>query len=337
MSNIISNSEIKSIISNFDVSISEYEIVDMEVFQGWGTKHLYLLTSPNESFILKAKTIDQIAGYDDEVKICNALLKCGIQSRRPVLTKDGEIFYQKDEFNWSLMTYITGTPSYCGEYNENTIRSLAEHINQYVLGSLTNKNLQNLDIKEDLAEEDMKIMERLVKEEKTLKSNDVLNGTSITNLFTFIKTGYQKHLQGSQLRSVIHNDVNARNILIDHNTKNVVSLIDWDHVRYGNPLKDLSYAIAIFYDNLPFDTANKYKEIFYKSFTSEWFTSLNKNTVDFAFVFYYTFAKCQSILFYLNLLKKYDNKYGEEKRFVNEMKNTYSKWISVVGSFLVEN
>ena len=72
------------------------------------------------------------------------------------------------------------------------------------------------------------------------------------------------------------------------------------------------------------------RQLFYKSFTSPWFTEINPMAIEYAFLFYFTVAKWQAVLFYLNLLREYDNKYGERDRFISEMKQIYAKWKSVI-------
>ena len=61
MPKLITEAEIESIIKNFDVEISEYEIIDINKYQGWSSKHLYLLVSSQGDFVLKAKSSDQIS------------------------------------------------------------------------------------------------------------------------------------------------------------------------------------------------------------------------------------------------------------------------------------
>ncbi len=330
MPNLISDSEILSIISNFDASIAEYEIIDMEKYQGWSSKYLYLLVSADDNFILKAKTADQIEGYDNEVKVCNALLEIGIPGRRPILTKSGGIFYEQAGLHWCLMTYIPGAPSHVNEYTENTVSSLATHIDQYVVASTSQKKLKNLGIRQTSKQDGLKILGQFVSEKSFLESVGVLKGSDLDTLYPLINEGYEKFLKNLRIESILHNDMNPRNILIDHKSKNVISLIDWDHVGYGNPLKDVSDAVAIFYDFLSLQDALKYKKLFYKSFTSPWFTEINPMAIEYAFLFYFTVAKWQAVLFYLNLLREYDNKYGERARFISEMKQIYAKWKSVI-------
>ncbi len=333
MYNPISEKDIQEIISNFKTEISEYEVIDMEKYQGWSSKYLYLLVSSEGNFVLKAKTQDQIAGYDNEVKVCQALLLNGIKTRSPVLTKDGSIFYEKDGYYWCLMKYVPGTPSIAGEYNAQTIESLADHINQYVEASITNTELKDLDIVRPWEKDDLYVLDKFIEEYNFLESEKILKTKDISGIYSCIKEGYRANIQKVKTRSIIHNDLNPKNILMDPETKKVIAFIDWDHVRHGNPLKDVSDTVAIFYDFLNINEAVKFKKLLYSKLTANWFTQIDTKTVDLAFLFYYTTAKWQAILFYLDLLKKYDNKYGERSKFVNEMKQTYDKWLSVATRF----
>ena len=49
MSNLIPESDIQEIISNFNDDINEYEIVNIDNHQGWGSTHLYLIVALNET------------------------------------------------------------------------------------------------------------------------------------------------------------------------------------------------------------------------------------------------------------------------------------------------
>jgi thiamine kinase-like enzyme len=332
MPNLISETEIESIITNFDAKITEYEIIDIEKYQGWSSKHLYLLVTPEEDFVLKAKSTEQILGYDNEVTVSNALLDVGILTRRPILTKDGKLFSEQYGYFWCLMTYIPGASSHVNEYSEGTVKSLAEHINQYVLASNSNDRLKNLNLKQTIKKSELEILDEFFKQGNYLESIGILKITEIKDIHLCLKEGNKRFENSLKTKSIIHNDVNSRNILMDHKSKDVIALIDWDHVRYGNPLKDLSDAISIFYDTLPLDKASKYKKFFYSSFTSPWFKEIDKEAVEYHLVLYYTIAKWQAILFYLGLLRKYDNKYGERDRFIYEMKQIYTKWFNAITS-----
>lgn len=332
MNPTISESQIQQIISDFTENIQEYEIIDMERYKGWSSQYLYLLVSADNNYILKGKTAEQIDGYDNEVKVSEALIKNNIESRKPIMTTEGNIFLQKFGYYWCLMTYIPGAPSHVNEYDENTVKSLAEHINQYVVASMVDANLNNLNLKPPAKQNSTRVLEQFYGAKESLEKLGILKGGDIQELFNSIKNGRDKYLTESNLVSIIHNDINPRNILIDHTTRNVIALIDWDHVRYANPLKDISDAISIFYDFLPLEMAQEYRKLFYKSFTTEWFTNIDARTVDFAFLFYYSVAKWRAILFYLDLLNKYDNQYGEKDRFINEMQQNYTRWTDTVSS-----
>ena len=286
----------------------------------------------DENYILKAKTKDQLVGYDNEVNVCNALLKHNIPTRRPILTKSKEIFYSGNEFYWCLMSYIAGTSSHVDEYNETTVTTLAEHLEQYFVASISASDLTNIELNIPTKPNPTAVLERFIGEIPKLQTLGVFKGHDIEDLYSSIMAGYVKYLEQSKLKSLIHNDINPRNILIDHNDRDVISLIDWDHVCYGDPLKDLSDAVAIFYDFMPFEKAREYSTLFYKSFSPDWASKLEKNVTEYAFFYYYTVSKWQSILFYLDLLNKYDNEYGERDRFINEMKEIYQKWSNIIVS-----
>ncbi len=333
MPKTVSQEQLQTVISKFNADITEYEIIEMDKYQGWSSTHLYLVVSADNNYILKAKTENQIAGYDNEVKICNALRQIHIQTRCPILTTDGKIFYKDKDFYWCLMTYIAGGTSHVNEYTETTVSSLAKCIEEYIRISNTESKLAMLDLKTRAAQKDIQALDQFIKEQQTLEKLKIVKGDTIKEIYTVLKGGFKQELEQIKQTSLIHNDINPRNILIDHASKEVISLIDWDHGCYGRTLKDISDAVAIFYDYLPITKANTYKKQFYANLTAPWFTTMDPETVELAFLFYYTVSKWRTILFYLDLLKKYDNKYGEEKRFINEMKQTYTKWADIIISF----
>lgn len=333
MPDLISETTLQTIISNFAVEITEYEIIDLEKYQGWSSTHLYLLVSSEGEFILKAKTSEQVAGYDNEVKVCNALLLNGIQTRQPILTKVGDIFYKDYGYFWCLMTYIHGASSHIDEYNEITAKSLAEHIDQYVTASITESDLKALELSTITPPNDNeKTLARILVEKDFLVSIGIMKENSIEEISTCLKEGFEKYLQELKPQAIIHNDINPRNILIDHTSKKVVAFIDWDHVKFDSPLKDVSDVVAIFYDFLSFEKATRYKKLFLDSFTTPWFTQIDKKALEFAFFYYYSVAKWRAIFFYLDLLRTYDNRYGERDRFIFEIKQSYDKWLNITTS-----
>lgn len=326
----ISESKIGSILSNFAEDIDEYEIINLEKLQGWSSKHLYLIVSADENYILKAKSSDQITGYDNEVMVCEAFLRHNIPTRQPILTNSNQIFYLDGDYHWCLMTYIPGTSSHVEEYTETTVKTLAEHLEQYFVASINNSDFTNISLNIPTKPNPRAVLEKFLCEIPMLQALEIFKGHDIEDLYASIMSCYSKHLEQSKLNALIHNDINPRNILIDHNDRDVISLIDWDHVCYGDPLKDMSDAVAIFYDFMSFEKAQEYATLFYKSFSPEWLSKLERNVTDYAFFYYYTVSKWQAILFYLDLLNKYGDTYGERERFVNEMREIYQKWSDTI-------
>lgn len=330
MPNLIPEEDIQEIISNFSDDITEYEIVNIDNYQGWSSTHLYLIVALNSNFILKAKTRDQISGYDVDVTISKYLIEKDIPARRPLLTKSGEIFYKQGDFFWCLMTYITGATSHVNEYTPNTIKSLAKFIDTYVTVSGSSANINQLNLKPCDYKKNIESMGHLMSDKDLPKIIEKINLKNTSEIYNSLMGSYEDVINGFKVKSLIHNDISPNNILIDHRTKKVISLIDWDHGCYGNPIKDVCDAVSIFYDHLSLNKATENKNLFYNALTSPWFTQISSKKVELAFMFYYTVSKWQTISFYLNLLKKYDNKYGEKDRFMNEIKQAYNKWLNVV-------
>ncbi len=332
MPNKVTDADIISVIEKFNAKITEFEIIDLEELKGWSSEHLFLIVAQDENYILKAKTQEQITGYDNEISVTNKLLEKGVVTRRSVLTLENNAFFEGFGYFWCLMTYIPGAPAHIEEYDKTTVKSLAEHIDQYVKASLLDQNLQHIDIHEIPHQNHTETLENFMSEITYMTDRNIINTDNLDAVYQSLINGSRAMLENQNLKSIIHNDINPRNILIDHKTKNVISLIDWDHVKYGNPLKDVSDAVAIFYDFLDVDKANDYKNIFYKSILSEWFTNLKVETIEFAFFYYYTVSKWRAVLFYMELLKKYGNQYGEEKRFINEIKHNFDKWTNIINT-----
>ncbi|MFC1722171.1 phosphotransferase [Patescibacteria group bacterium] len=323
----ITEAQLEKVITQFDVKISDYEIINLEKFQGWSSRYLFLIVS-SENYLLKAKSADQLKGYSNAVEISNALNEKGIKTRLPILTKNKEIFHKDGKYYWSLMTYLPGSAAHTEEYNEDTVISLAKQlIKHFNAFPYVENSKSNLKVPTEVS--NMEILNDFYKEKELLAKIGVTENGFETH-YKKLAENHGKFLQNINVSTLIHNDINPRNILIDHNTKKVVALIDWDHGVYGNPLKDISDTISIFYDYLSNAKANEYKKLFLDNFTSKWFDSIEKELINHAITFYYTKAKWQSILFYLGLLKKYGNSKGEEARFISEMKHSYDEWSATV-------
>ncbi len=83
------------------------------------------------------------------------------------------------------------------------------------------------------------VLERFLGEIPKLQTLEIFNGHDIEDLYASIMAGYSKYLEQSTLKSLIHNNINPRNILIDHKDRDVISLIDWDHICFGEKCHQL--------------------------------------------------------------------------------------------------
>ena len=160
------------------------------------------------------------------------------------------------------MTYITGTAAYANEYTPNTIRSLAKYIDSYVISPNTHKNTNQLNIKPCVCEKNLESISHIMSDKNLPKLLENINLSNIKKIYDSLKGGHLESLNDLKVKSLIHNDIYPRNILIDPHSKRVISLIDWDHGCYGSPLKDVSDAVAIFYDYLSPDKTAEYKALF---------------------------------------------------------------------------
>lgn len=323
----LSTATIENILSKFNKDITNYEIINLEELQGWSSKYLYLIVSEDDDYILKGKTDEQMAGFEQENNISDLLKRNNFLTRDAINTIDNKSFYRAQNVNWTLKTYIPGSAGNTEEYTSNTISTMAALMGNYLTLTLNQQHL-----KQDLLLNTLCI-------DKNLYTNNILpNVQALQNyipdeinvihawhneFYSLINNLFEKNTDFA----VIHNDINTKNILIDHKTKNTITYIDWDHVIYGSPLKDICDTLNMFYDYLSIEKYTEFREIFITELNKKYKIKLTSLEIELLQKFFYTQAKWSAILFYFRLLQQLGNTTNEQTRFENEIKINARVWL----------
>jgi hypothetical protein len=311
---MLETAQIEEILSHFDLNLENYEIVNLEEKKGWSAKFLYLIVEQKEQFILKGKSADQLSGFMADIEISNFLLNQGFKVRQPVKTKSGNYHYVHSDIHWDLKNYIPGSVEEFAKYTKDSIISLADINIKYIKASLNNSEINTL----DLAAKNILDNEDIVNKIKAHKQilHPVIGDEP--NLFIdwlhFARDELIKTLAKNTDFSIIHNDLNNKNIVLDLHTMHVTSFIDWDHGCISTPLKDITEPLNMFYDFIP-EKYDDFRIIYIEKVKDEYDLKIADSELDLLQVYFYALNKWKYITFFTKLMEELGDSTGEYSEF----------------------
>lgn len=321
---------IENILNEFAIDIKNYEIINLKEMQGWSTSYLYLITSSLGDYIFKVKTEEQFKGYSEEVIISDFLHSQGKVVRKSILTKTGETYVKKDDCYWCLLSFVPGAAAHVDEYTEKTVADLAQELSGYIMLSMNRAEvLEKLKLPFSEPKNPQLVFERVLAEKRFLSEVITSDISRFEEWYKVGCLGCHKIIDDYKNVSIIHNDINPKNILFDHTSKDIICFIDWDHGCFGSPLKDVFDTISMFYDYLDNTKARRFSKLFLENINSEILNGITDTDFGRLFQYFYTYAKWKSVLFYADLLKKYNNQYGERDRYIFEINSLVDKWLNM--------
>jgi thiamine kinase-like enzyme len=310
--------QVENILSKFDVSLSNYEIVNIEEKKGWSSKFLFLIVEKRAQFVLKGKSKDQLGGYLSDIAISTYLKDKGFEVRTSVQTHDGSYHYVEDEIYWELKTYVAGSVEEFVNYTEESVKSLADLNISYIKSSLNSKDIYNIGLenKDFLANEDM--IETILKYKDTLKSVIGNESEVFADWLHFARDEISQILTKNSDMSIIHNDLNNKNILLDLTTMHVTSFIDWDHGCVSTPLKDILEPVNMFYDFvLPsYDTL---RSTYLNEIKHNYDLRISESELNLLQVYFYALNKWKYITFFAKLITDLGNTTNELSIFEEQV------------------
>lgn len=316
--------QIEDILDQFDVNLSNYEIVNIDEKKGWSAKHLYLIVEKNEQFILKGKSEDQLAGYLEDIEISNFLSPLGFNVRTPIKTRDGEYYFLKDYIYWDLKTYIPGSVLDFNEYTDDTVISLAAKNTSYINASLNNPSINKLKLKVKDYSDVKDMLDKIHTHKEILDGVGDSETQMFFNWFNFAQEEVGKILRNNPDFSIIHNDLNNKNILLDLESMEVVSFIDWDHGCISTPLKDIIEPINEFYDFIP-QRFDHVRQIYVDAIKSNYQLTITDSELDFLQVYFYTLNKWNYIITFARLISELGNTTNELEIFEDVISTQLAK------------
>jgi hypothetical protein len=275
-----------------------------------------LIVEKEAQFILKGKSNEQIAGYLYDIEISNYLLPHGFSVRTAIKTHEGNFHYEEDGTFWELKTYIPAAVVDFGEYNDNTLISLAELNTSYINTSLNRDSITKLNLKARDFSDITETVGNILQYHDILKPLIGETTEMFTEWFNFahkvVKTILDKHAD----YSIIHNDLNNKNILLDLDTMKVVSFIDWDHGCISTPLKDIIEPINMFYDLVP-QNYDQMRLKYLDAIKSRYQLRVNDSELNLLEVYFYTLNKWNYITTFARFIKELGNSTNELSSFEN--------------------
>ncbi len=316
--------QVESILSNFDVSLSKYEIVNIEEKKGWSSKYLFLIIEKSAQFVLKGKSKDQLGGYLSDIAISSYLKERGFEVRTSIQTHDGKYHYIEDGIYWELKTYVAGSVEEFVNYTEDSVETLAKLNISYINASLNSKDIHNLrlETKDFLDNEDM--VQLILKYKDTLRGVISNESETFADWLHFAREEIQRILTKNTDISIIHNDLNNKNILLDLTTMRVTSFIDWDHGCISTPLKDILEPANMFYDFvLPRYTT--LRSTYLTQIRAIYDLRVNDSELNLLQVYFYALNKWKYITFVAKLITELGNTTNELLIFEEQVRSQLSK------------
>lgn len=315
---MLSNLEIEEVLNQFDVDISNFDVVNIEEKKGWSSVYLYLIVQKETQYLLKGKSKEQLAGYMADIIISDYLASKDFLARVSIRTKSGDYHFVEGDIHWELKTYIPGAVVPFESYTQNSIVSLAKVNLAYINASLNLDEVNNLKLRKLDILDSTEIQENITENKSVLST---LIGTKPIDFLDWIRST-QEILANLLLRyndfCIVHNDLNNRNILLDLETNNVISFIDWDHGCIANPLKDIIEPINNFFDYSE-ATYPKYRTIYLETVADYYDLKLNQKELDLLQLYLYGLNKWKYILLFAKWIKELGNSTNELTRFENEI------------------
>ncbi len=294
--------EIEEILTKFDVNLSNFEIINIEEKKGWSSKFLFLIVEHSEQYVLKGKSKEQLVGYLADIAISDYLNINGFTSRKAIKTNLDLYHFEQSSIFWELKTYIPGSVSNFSEYTDDSIISLARVNTAYINTSLNKSDISKLglDIQDIL---DIKSTVESFNLHKSLLTSIVGKETQkFADWFGFAQNEISKFIKQNTDFSIIHNDLNNKNILLDLHTNKVTSFIDWDHGVISSPLKDILEPINTFYDYVP-EKYEQMRTMYLKEISSNYDVKISASELNLLQLFLYALNKWKYISFFITLIE----------------------------------
>lgn len=325
---MLHTAQIESILDNFDIRLENFEIVNLEEKKGWSARFLYLIVEKNEQFILKGKSQDQLAGFLSDISISKYLTEKGFLMRLPVKTKMGDYHYVEDFVHWDLKSYVPGSVEEFSNYTLDTVKSFAEVNIKYIKASLNDPKLSklNLEPKDFL---DTQILENKIQQYATIL-HSVIGDEAILLLqwLNEVKPKIKQILSKNTDFSLIHNDLNNKNILLDLHSMQVMSFIDWDHGCISSPLKDIVEPANMFFDFVE-QKYKEFREAYFNVVNSLYDIKITSKELNVLEVYFYALTKWKHIVFFTKLMDELGDSTGEYEEFENIVKFQHKKFIDL--------
>lgn len=316
---MISTAQVEQILDKFNIELANFDIVNLEEKKGWSSKFLYLIVEQDEQYLLKGKYKDQLEGFLSDILISDYLSSKGFSVREAIKSKEGNYHFIDNDIFWELKSYIPGSVEDFTEYTEETVRSLAKINISYINASLNNEDAGKLglDIKDFSSIEDKMVSFMTNKE---ILTNIIGDATNISmEWFKFAQVEAKKIITKNKDWSIIHNDLNNKNILLDLKSNNVTHFIDWDHGCISTPLKDILEPLNMFFDFVPQKYENL-RSVYLNEITKKYNLQISDSEVNFLQVYFYALNKWNYIAFFAKLIKDVGNSTNELADFENVVK-----------------
>jgi len=228
-----------------NTKISKIEVGGMHI------REAYLLEKDGVKYILKNFKPSNAVQVGNAAKIMNILSEKGFNKiPQNVKAKSGNFVVEIEGNCWELQKYLEGNLINNSDLNIEQVRNLA-----IVIADLHNLFLgktNTLKFNEEISYSKMFDGEqhtRMVDAVEKLRQAGI--PTSDLALLEEYWTEYNKsrdeilrkltHSEEKLQRGLIHRDLNKGNIIFDKNSNQVVGIVDWDTVMWGNILQDLCY------------------------------------------------------------------------------------------------
>ncbi len=325
---MLTTAQIETILTEFQVELSNFEIINIEEKKGWSSKYLFLVVEHSAQYVLKGKTRDQLTGYIADIEISNFLISKGFSARSSIKTKAGEYHFEQDGIYWELKTYIPGSVTNFVDYTDTSIISLAQVNTSYINASLNSSLIKDLQLEVRDIFNIKDTVAKLVSHKDILFSIVGDEPQRFIEWFSFAQTELSKILKKSPDFSIVHNDLNNKNILLDLHTDKVTSFIDWDHGSISTPLKDILEPLNTFYDYVP-EKYEYMRDVYLKEIKASYQIQISESELNLLQVYFYALNKWEYIAFFVKMIEDVGDTSNELARFEDVVRTQLGKLTSL--------
>ena len=229
-------------------NIDDYEgPLNIEEFIGGQSNPTYLLKTPSASYVLRRKPpgnlLKSAHAVDREYRVISALNKTNVPVPKAYLHCEDESLLGTEFF---VMEFINGSVIWDPDIPHGTN---SDRTQIYESMNKTIKKLHKVDpIKiglEDFGKPGNYVGRQVARWSKQYELSETEKIPAMDNLIEWLP----KNLPSEKPTRLVHGDFSLTNVIVDNDSNDIASILDWELSTLGDPIADFSYHCLRYLDN----------------------------------------------------------------------------------------